>query len=71
MEADLDREAGSFNGVDATVENMDCTRDGDANAVTCTGAIVAVYTSENREFPLGVYNVVQEDGEWKWCGEAS
>jgi hypothetical protein len=70
MEADLDREAGSFSGVDATVENMSCARDGDANTVTCTGAIVAVYAGENREFPLGVYNVVQEDGEWKWCGEA-
>jgi hypothetical protein len=71
MEADLDREAGSFNGVDATVENMACTRDDDdASTVTCTGAIVAVYTGEEREFPLGVYNVVQEDGEWKWCGEA-
>lgn len=70
MEADLDREAMSFNGVDATVENMSCARDGEANTVTCTGAIVAVYAGENREFPLATYNVVQEDGEWKWCGEA-
>jgi hypothetical protein len=70
MEAELEREAMSFNGVDATVENMACTRDDNASTVTCTGAIVAVYAGENREFPLGVYNVVQEDGEWKWCGEA-
>ncbi len=70
MEPELDREAASFSGVDATVEDMACARDGDANTVTCTGAIVAVYTGEAREFPLGVYNVVQEDGEWKWCGEA-
>jgi hypothetical protein len=70
MEADLDRESGSFDGVDATVEDMACARDGDANTVTCSGAIVAVYTGEEREFPLGTYNVVQEDGEWKWCGEA-
>jgi hypothetical protein len=70
MEADLEREAMSFNGVDATVENMECARDGDANTVTCSGAIVAVYTGEAREFPLSTYNVVQEDGEWKWCGEA-
>ncbi len=70
MEADLEREAMSVNGVDATVENMSCARDGDANTVTCSGAIVAVYAGENREFPLSTYNVVEEDGEWKWCGEA-
>jgi hypothetical protein len=70
MEADLEREAMSFNGVDATVENMECTRDGNANTVTCSGAIVAVYTGEAREFPLSTYNMVEEDGEWKWCGEA-
>lgn len=70
MEADLDREALSFNGVDARVENMSCARDGQGNTVTCSGAIVATYSGEDREFPLGVYNVVQEDGEWKWCGEA-
>jgi hypothetical protein len=23
-----------------------------------------------RAFPLETYSVVQEDGEWKWCGEA-
>ena len=70
MEADLAREASSFAGLGATLENMTCTRDGDANTVTCTGAIVATYGTEESEFPLSSYSVVQEDGAWKWCGEA-
>ena len=70
MEADLAREASSFAGLGARLENMTCTRNGDANSVTCTGAIVATYGTEESEFPLSTYSVVQEDGVWKWCGEA-
>jgi hypothetical protein len=70
MEADLAREASSFAGLGATLENMTCTRDGESNTVTCTGAIVATYGTEASEFPLASYSVVQEDGAWKWCGEA-
>lgn len=68
MEADLDREALSFAGVEATIENMECRRDGESNTVTCAGEIKAVYGAETTSFPLGKYNVVLEDGQWKWRG---
>lgn len=71
METDLAREASSFAGLGARLENMTCTRDGQSNTVTCTGAIVATYGTEESEFPLVTYSVMQEDGAWKWCGEAS
>lgn len=70
MEADLDREANSFAAVDATIEAMDCQRDGTTDVVNCAGRIVATYGTEKLEFPLTSYAIVQEGGEWKWCGEA-
>ena len=69
MERDLQREVASFSGVDARIENLDCTRDAEADTVTCSGEIIATYGTEDRSFPLTTYRVVQEDGEWKWCGE--
>ena len=68
LESTLNREAQSFATVDAMLEDAACTSDGDI--VTCTGAIVADYGGEDTEFPLTSYRVVQEDGTWKWCGEA-
>lgn len=70
MEADYDREVQSFSGVEAEIEGMACASDEGGATVTCEGTIVAVYGGENRDFPLGMYSVVEEDGEWKWCGEA-
>ena len=70
MEADFDREVQSFSGVEAEIEGMACASDEGGETVTCEGTIVAVYGGENRDFPLGTYSVVEEDGEWKWCGEA-
>ncbi len=67
LEETIEREAASFASVEASIENMECTAEG--NIVSCTGEIVALYGTENREFPLTSYNVVQEDGEWRWCGE--
>lgn len=70
-EADLQTEALAFSSVTGvTLEGMDCQRDGDAK-VTCAGKIIATYGAENTEFPLTSYRVVQEDGEWKWCGETA
>jgi hypothetical protein len=69
MEGDLDREANSFASVDASLVDMDCKRDGSSDVVRCTGKITAVYGTENMDFPLGAYKVVQEGGDWKWCGE--
>jgi hypothetical protein len=49
---------------------MKCQRLDDSDIVQCDGKIVATYGTEDTEFPLTSYRVVQEDGEWKWCGEA-
>lgn len=68
MESQLDREALSFKGVQASIKDMSCKRDSDV--VRCGGKIVAVYNGENQDIPLGAYHVVQEDGAWKWCGVA-
>lgn len=70
LESTLQQEAASFSGVEAKVEGASCSRQGDTNVVTCTGKIVAVYGLQTTEFPLSSYNVEEEDGEWKWCGEA-
>lgn len=69
MEAQLGQEANTFRGVaGVSLESMSCRRDG-ASTVRCQGKIVAMYGTEKNEFPLVAYRVVQEDGEWKWCGE--
>jgi len=70
QEANLDREAASFSGIKAHLDNAVCKKDANANTVTCSGAIVADYNGENTSFPLTKYDVIQEDGQWKWCGEA-
>jgi hypothetical protein len=71
MEADLDREAMTFSGVTGVkLEGMSCERQGASDTVRCQGKIVALYGTQQTEFPLTAYRVVQEDGEWKWCGEA-
>jgi hypothetical protein len=69
LEATYEAEAMTFAGVsDATIEGMACTQVED-NRVSCEGRIVALYGTEENEFPLTAYRVVQEGGEWKWCGE--
>ncbi len=69
LEVNLSIEASSFAGLDAKIEGMSCQRQGDSDIVTCTGKIVATYGTEDTDFPLASYRVVQEDGQWKWCGE--
>jgi hypothetical protein len=71
-EADLNREAASFASVtDASIQDMRCELTPDSsNTVTCAGQITATYGTEQTSFPLTSYRVVQEDGIWKWCGEA-
>lgn len=69
MESSLDREALSFSTVTgAEIIGMSCEKDGDI--VTCEGEIIATYGTNDQNFPLRSYRVVEEDGEWKWCGEA-
>jgi hypothetical protein len=71
MEADLERETRTFASVsDVHLEGMACEASGEGATVQCSGRIVALYGAEETEFPLVSYRVVQEDGEWKWCGEA-
>jgi hypothetical protein len=70
LEADLQRESMSFASVEARTEGLTCSRVDGTDTVACEGAIVATYGTEDREFELGIYRVVQEDGEWRWCGEA-
>ena len=71
MEADLEREARTFESVSGVaLEEMACQQVGDSATVQCDGRIVAQYGAEATEFPLVAYRVVEEDGQWKWCGEA-
>ncbi|MBK8989153.1 MAG: nuclear transport factor 2 family protein [Chloroflexi bacterium] len=71
MEQFLERETRTFDSVSGVqIQDMACTRDGSSDVVRCQGKIVATYGTEDTEFPLTNYRVVQEDGEWKWCGEA-
>jgi hypothetical protein len=72
MEANLEREAMAFSSVTGVrLEGMACERQGTSDTVRCKGKIVALYGAQQTEFPLTAYRVVQEDGEWKWCGEAA
>jgi hypothetical protein len=72
MESILDRESHTFESVSGVhVEDMVCEQVGDSQIVSCQGKIVATYGTEDTEFPLASYRVVEEDGEWKWCGEAA
>lgn len=71
MESVLEREVHTFQSVSGVhLEGMACEQVGD-QAVTCQGKIVATYGTEETEFPLSTYRVVEEDGEWKWCGETA
>ena len=71
MEVHLERESRTFDSVSGVeLDGMACQQDGQSTTVRCQGKIVALYGTEETEFPLVSYRVVQEDGEWKWCGEA-
>lgn len=72
MEANVDREIHTFDSVSGvTIEGMACEQVGDSPVVSCQGTIVALYGEEETEFPLVSYRVVQDAGEWKWCGETA
>lgn len=69
MEAQADQEATTFLGTsEPKIESMACVKTAD-DKVKCDGKISALYGQEKNEFPLVTYKVVQEDGEWKYCGE--
>lgn len=71
MESVLERESRTFESVSGvSIEGLDCQQEGENAVVRCQGKIIALYGTEETEFPLVSYRVVEEDGEWKWCGEA-
>lgn len=71
MESRLEQESMTFAGVQGvSVQEMSCQRVGDTETVACTGQITALYGTEETAFPLTTYRVVEEDGQWKWCGES-
>lgn len=70
-EADLDAELRTYDIAEGVkIEGMACQRVGESDVVQCNGRIVALYGTEENIFPLVSYRVVEEDGEWKYCGEA-
>jgi hypothetical protein len=71
MESYFERETHTFETVsDARIDDLSCTWDEAQSVVRCQGKIVASYGAEQTEFPLKTYRVVEEDGQWKWCGES-
>jgi hypothetical protein len=70
-EADLDAELRTFSIAEGVeIQEMACEQVGESDVVQCNGRIVALYGTEENVFPLVSYRVVEEDGEWKYCGEA-
>jgi len=66
--------AASYRNLNAELHNMNCQQagtDGAYNIVQCQGKIVVAYQAELREFPLSRYRLIQEDGNWRMCGEAA
>jgi hypothetical protein len=71
MEEFLERESNTFASVSGVrIDEMECSSEGDEGVVRCSGKIIALYGTEEQEFPLVSYQTVREAGEWKWCGEA-
>jgi hypothetical protein len=72
-ESEAQTRTASLGSLDARLEGMNCTAGGalddGGTQVTCEGAIVITYGTEDQELPLGNYKVVQEGGEWRMCGE--
>lgn len=88
VEADLDKittvscaeweesawlELDSFQGVEVSLVDMQCTQagmDGDSALVTCSGHFLTSYDGEAMEIDLSTrtYELVQQSGEWLVCG---
>jgi len=72
-ESQVALQAASFSSIDAHLEDATCKtggKEGDKTVIECTGKIVYDYNGEKNERELGNLLVVQENGEWKVCGEA-
>ena len=72
-EEDAWLELDSFQGVEASLVDMQCTQsgsDGDVALVTCSGNFLTSYDGEAMEIDLDTrqYELVQQSGEWLVCG---
>lgn len=73
-EADAMLEFDSFGAVEASLQEVSCAKgetDGQYTLVNCSGQIQVIYDSEDtRAIALDrmIYQLVQEDGEWRVCG---
>lgn len=66
-------ELDSFQGVEVSLVDMQCTQsgsDGDTTLVTCSGHFLTSYDGEAMEIDLSTreYELVQQGGEWLVCG---
>lgn len=66
-------ELDSFQGVEVSLVDMQCTQsgsDGDTTLVTCSGHFLTSYDGEAMEINLSTreYELVQLGGEWLVCG---
>lgn len=72
-EEDAWLELDSFQGVEVSLVDMQCTQsgsDGDTTLVACTGNFLTSYDGEAMEIDLNTreYELVQQSGEWLVCG---
>lgn len=74
-EGEAPLQAESFASLDAAFTDLTCENDGesgDYTLVRCQGEIEITYTGEQRQQAIEiVYQTIQEDGEWRVCGEAN
>lgn len=72
-ESEVPMRARSFAAVNAELRDVSCRlngTEGEYTLVTCDGIIFAEYTGgQDNEIPLETYRAIEEDGEWKACGE--
>ena len=66
-------ELDSLQGVEVSLQDMQCTQsgsDGDLALVTCSGQFLTSYDGEEMEIDLGTreFELVQQNGEWLVCG---
>jgi hypothetical protein len=72
-EEDAWLELDSFQGVEVSLVDMQCTQsgtDGDTALVTCNGHFLTSYDGEAMEIDLSTreYELVKQSGEWLVCG---
>jgi hypothetical protein len=69
-QADIESQVNVLKGyTEVTLVGADCQREGESNIVRCQGKVAAFAGDKWAEFPLGAYQLVQENDTWKWCGE--